>query len=89
MWRIASAQRYCKPVQLKEMLRSSCWSPMNASTPHRVSKTNALCPWNRYDDLRLNSPGKKEPLLGEDDWGKEEECKACAKNAQGDHVLCR
>lgn len=59
MWRIASAQKDCKPVQLKEMLRSSCWRPMNASAPHAVNKTDTLCPWNRYDDLCLNSPEKR------------------------------
>lgn len=70
MWRIASAQRDCKPVQLEEMLRSSCWSPVDASTPLRVSQTNALCPWNRYDDLRLNSPGKKRAFVGRGQLGK-------------------
>jgi len=59
MWRIASAQKVCKPVQLKEMLRSSCWRPMNASAPHGVNKADTLCPWNRYDDSRLNSPEKR------------------------------
>lgn len=33
------------------------------------SKSSALCPWNRYDDLCLNSPGKKslcwERTIGE------------------------
>lgn len=69
MWRIASAQKDYKPVQLKEMLRSSCWCPMNASAPHRVNKTDTLCSWNRYDDLHVNSPAKRA-FVGEGRLGK-------------------
>lgn len=56
-------QKDCKPVQLKEMLRSSCWCPMNASGPSKVNKADTLRPWNRYEDLCLNSPEKKSLCL--------------------------
>lgn len=59
MWRIASVQKDCKPVQLKEVLRSSCWCPMNASGPSKVNKADTLRLWNRYEDLRLNSPERR------------------------------